>query len=72
MGIWYNRETFKTHKVKEPTPEWTWDEFLAAASKLSKPPQSFGMNLTIDVFQGIEPWVFTAAARCSMTRGPRW
>ena len=59
MGIWYNRKTFQAGNVKEPAPDWTWDDFLAAATALSKPPQNFGMNLTIDVFQGIEPWVFT-------------
>ncbi|HTX50524.1 MAG TPA: sugar ABC transporter substrate-binding protein [Caulobacteraceae bacterium] len=59
MGIWYNRATFKAGGVPEPTPDWTWDDFLAAATKLTKAPNNFGMNLTIDVFQGIEPWVFT-------------
>ncbi len=59
MGIWYNRKTFQAAGLKDPSPDWTWDEFLAAATKLTKPPQNFGMNLTIDVFQGIEPWVFT-------------
>jgi multiple sugar transport system substrate-binding protein len=59
MGIWYNRKTFQAGKVPEPSPDWTWDDFLEAATALSKPPQNFGMNLTIDVFQGIEPWVFT-------------
>jgi multiple sugar transport system substrate-binding protein len=59
MGIWYNRKIFKDANIKEPSSDWTWDEFLAAATKLTKKPQNFGMNLTIDVFQGIEPWVFT-------------
>jgi multiple sugar transport system substrate-binding protein len=59
MGIWYNRATFKARKVPEPTPDWTWDDFQSAAKALTKAPQNFGMNLTVDVFQGIEPWVFT-------------
>jgi multiple sugar transport system substrate-binding protein len=59
MGIWYNRTTFKNGKVKDPSPDWTWDDFLAAATALTKAPQNWGMNLTIDVFQGIEPWVFS-------------
>ena len=59
MGIWYNRATFKAGKVSEPSPDWTWDDFFAAATALTKAPQNWGMNLTIDVFQGIEPWVFT-------------
>ena len=28
MGIWYNRKTFQAGKVPEPSPDWTWDEFL--------------------------------------------
>src|ERR1700722_18010289 len=59
MGIWYNGKIFKDAGIKDPSSDWPWDEFLAAATKLTKPPQNFGMNLTIDVFQGIEPWVFT-------------
>ncbi|HXW82274.1 MAG TPA: sugar ABC transporter substrate-binding protein [Acidimicrobiales bacterium] len=59
MGIWYNRTAFKTGNVAEPSPTWTWDDFLSAATALTKAPQNWGMNLTIDVFQGIEPWVFT-------------
>ena len=55
--------TFKEGNVNEPTPDWTWDDFLAAATALTKAPQNLGMNLTIDVFQGIEPWIFTTAAR---------
>ena len=45
--------------MAEPSPDWTWDDFLAAATALTKAPQNWGMSLTIDVFQGIEPWVFT-------------
>ena len=59
MGIRYNRATFRSGKVAEPSADWTWDDFLAAATALTKAPQNWGMNLTIDVFQGIEPWVFT-------------
>jgi ABC-type glycerol-3-phosphate transport system substrate-binding protein len=59
MGIWYNRATFKAKNVPEPAPDWTWDDFQSAAQALTSAPQNFGMNLTIDVFQGIEPWVFT-------------
>jgi multiple sugar transport system substrate-binding protein len=59
MGIWYNRKTFAAGKVSDPSPDWTWDDFLAAATALTKAPDNWGMNLTIDVFQGIEPWIFS-------------
>ena len=59
MGIWYNRKTFKSGNVSEPSPDWTWDDFLAAVIRATKAPEDSGMNLTIDVFQGIEPWIFT-------------
>jgi multiple sugar transport system substrate-binding protein len=59
MGIWYNRATFKAAGLSDPDPNWNWDEFLTAATKLTKAPSNFGMNLVVDVFGGLEPWVFT-------------
>jgi multiple sugar transport system substrate-binding protein len=59
MGIWYNRATFKAAGLSDPSPEWTWNDFEAAATKLTQAPTQFGMNLVVDVFQGLEPWIFT-------------
>ncbi len=38
----YNKTLFKNAGVDEPTDQWTWDDMLAAAQKLTKPGQ-FGL-----------------------------
>ncbi|MFI6815426.1 ABC transporter substrate-binding protein [Nonomuraea sp. NPDC050328] len=36
-GLWYNKELFDQAGVKYPTADWTWDDFRAAAQKLTIP-----------------------------------
>lgn len=33
--VFYNRDLFKQHNVKLPADGWTWDDYLAAAQKLT-------------------------------------
>jgi multiple sugar transport system substrate-binding protein len=43
LCIVYNKKLFKEAGVPEPTPDWTWDDFRAAAKKLTIPSkQQFG------------------------------
>ena len=35
-GIFYRTDRLKELGLKEPTPEWTWDEFLAIAKAITK------------------------------------
>jgi multiple sugar transport system substrate-binding protein len=35
-GLYYNKKLFDDAGVKYPTDEWTWDDLLAAAEKLTK------------------------------------
>lgn len=37
LAIVYNRTLFAEAGVAPPTPEWTWDDFRAAAAKLTNP-----------------------------------
>ncbi len=37
VGVWYNKELFDAAGVKHPAAGWTWDDFRAAAAKLSNP-----------------------------------
>jgi len=37
LAIVYNKKLFKDAGVSPPTPEWTWDDFRAAAKKLTDP-----------------------------------
>jgi multiple sugar transport system substrate-binding protein len=46
-GIYYRTDRLKEVGLKEPTPDWTWDEFLAMAkafSKADKNQYGFGMR----------------------------
>jgi multiple sugar transport system substrate-binding protein len=37
LAIVYNKKLFKEAGVSPPTPDWTWDDFRAAAKKLTDP-----------------------------------
>ncbi len=37
LAIVYNKKLFKDAGVAPPTPDWTWDDFRAAAKKLTDP-----------------------------------
>ena len=43
--IWYNRQVFKEFNVSDPSPDWTWEQFEAAAQKISSPPNRYGFYL---------------------------
>lgn len=62
MCLWYNVELFQKAGVPEPNDSWSWDDFLAAAQKLTKPGQTFGMNVPAAYFAGIMPWLLTNRA----------
>jgi multiple sugar transport system substrate-binding protein len=60
--IWYNRNVFKEFNVAEPSPDWTWEEFEAAAQKISSPPNRYGFYVGTpapNAFNDIYPWVLT-------------
>ena len=62
MSMWYNRKLFKQLNVKEPAPDWTWDDFASAASKIAKPPNRYGFAIGTPVpgpFTDVYPWVLT-------------
>jgi multiple sugar transport system substrate-binding protein len=46
-GIFYRTDRLKELGLKEPTPDWTWDEFLAMAKAFTKPDKNqygYGMR----------------------------
>ncbi|MHB1782538.1 MAG: ABC transporter substrate-binding protein [Acidimicrobiales bacterium] len=66
MSMWYNREVFKTYKLPDPEPGWTWDEFLTAATKIADAPNRYGFAIgtpTPGPFTDIYPWVLTNGAQ---------
>lgn len=62
MCLWYNAEVFQKAGVAEPNDNWTWDDFLTTAQKLTKPGQVFGMDVPAAYFAGIMPWLLTNGA----------
>jgi len=49
LAIVYNKDLFDKAKVAYPTPDWTWDDFRAAAAKLTIPSiKQFGWSFPID------------------------
>lgn len=43
--IMYNGDVLTRAGVQPPQPGWTWDDFVAAASKAAKPPDVWGLDL---------------------------
>ena len=37
IGLWYNKTLFQQAGVQPPTADWTWDDMVAAAQKLTDP-----------------------------------
>jgi multiple sugar transport system substrate-binding protein len=60
--IWYRKSMFAAAGIDEPTPDWTWDQFHAAAQALTKPGKVYGFNAAPEYFWGILPWLYTNEA----------
>jgi multiple sugar transport system substrate-binding protein len=62
MSIWYNRALFKQHKLPDPAPGWTWDDFEKAATTIASSPGTLGYAIGTPVpgpFTDVYPWVLT-------------
>ncbi len=35
IGLWYNKDLFDKAQISYPTPEWTWDDMVAAAKAIT-------------------------------------
>jgi multiple sugar transport system substrate-binding protein len=62
MCLWYHTEMFAAAGVEEPTDEWTWDDFHAAAKALTKPGEVYGFDMPAAYFGGVMPWLLTNGA----------
>jgi multiple sugar transport system substrate-binding protein len=61
MVIYYNTKIFKDAGIDPPKPDWTWDDFLGIAKKLttgSGADQVFGFGIPNFNF-GLQPWLLT-------------
>lgn len=62
MGLWYNSELFQQAGIDDPADDWTWDDFLTVAEKITVPGKTFGMHAAPEYFAGIMPWLLTNGA----------
>ncbi|MBL9141638.1 MAG: extracellular solute-binding protein [Phycisphaerae bacterium] len=46
VGFYYNKDLFRRAGVAFPSPDWTWDEFIAAARAIGALKDESGANLT--------------------------
>ncbi|GHO96887.1 sugar ABC transporter substrate-binding protein [Reticulibacter mediterranei] len=62
MCMWYNADMFQKVGVDEPNDSWKWDDFMAAAKKLTVPGKVFGYVAAPEYFASIMPWLLTNGA----------
>ena len=66
--MFYNKDAFDAAGVDHPSADWTWDDFLAAATALTVDenddgtPEQYGMWL-YGRYAQIEPWIFRNGGR---------
>lgn len=60
MAIYYNTKIFAQHHEPPPSPDWTWDDFLATAQRLTG-GSVLGFGLPWGFFQ-LAPWWLTNGA----------
>ena len=61
MCIHYNTKTFQDAGIDRPKDDWTWDDFLVIAQKLTKGEagnKTFGFGIPFFNF-GLQPWFHT-------------
>ncbi|MGD0114155.1 MAG: sugar ABC transporter substrate-binding protein [Armatimonadota bacterium] len=73
--LFYNRDLFDAAGLKYPDNNWTWDDYLAAAKKLtvnSADPDKSRMGCVIDFWGArIYPWVWAAGGEILDKSGKR-
>ena len=63
MVMYYNTKMFEHEKLAAPRKEWTKDEFVTLADRLTKravsgEPEVFGFGFAVQYFSGTMPWMF--------------
>ena len=58
LAVYYNVDAFKAAGVKRPADDWTYDEFAAAAEKLTGDGRH-GVGIDVNVIR-TAPWVWSA------------
>lgn len=69
LGVYYNKKIFDAAGIDYPSADWTWDDLLATAQKLTKDenndgtPEVWGIQLPATWTTGFEYWVAAAGGR---------
>jgi multiple sugar transport system permease protein len=65
LMVYYNKKLLKKAGLPVPTPDWTWDDYLRYAQRLTKDSagktQQYGVTFTNFYFSWI-PWIWTAGS----------
>jgi multiple sugar transport system substrate-binding protein len=62
MCVWYNAQLFERAGVDQPQDDWTWDDCLNAATRISETGDAFGIYAEAAYFAGVMPWLLTNGA----------
>ncbi len=68
MVVFYNVAHFKDAGLAEPKGDWTFDQFLDTAKKLTKrpagggDPERYGFGFAIQYFAAAMPWIFNSGS----------
>lgn len=59
IGLWYNKKLFDEAGVAYPNENWTWNDFLNAAKKLTNAEKGiYGFGAPLDLQQGFDNFIF--------------
>jgi multiple sugar transport system substrate-binding protein len=59
IGLWYNKTLFDEAGVAYPNENWTWDDLLKAAKKLTNAEKGvYGFGAPLDLQQGFDNFIF--------------
>lgn len=59
IGLWYNKKLFDEAGVAYPNENWTWDDLLQAARKLTNEEKGvYGIGAPLDFQQGFDNFIF--------------
>ncbi len=76
LMVYYNKRLFRAAGVPPPGPDWTWDDFLAAAKALTRDddgdgtPEVYGTAFTNYYYYWI-PWIWSAGGDVVSPDGTR-
>lgn len=63
LVVYYNRDLFRAAGLPDPSPDWTWDEFLQTAQRLTRDPDGdgtidqYGLGMEVSLFR-VAPFIW--------------